>query len=153
MPKRRASRAVQARERARAHTAELREREALLEDLATRWFEADAERVEVEAAAEKKIDAYAARVRGQTRRDTGRLGDEMSTIVREMLQLTGIRSVTERLGVVEAVVRDAKAEQAAARADPATGPSTESSQKAPTQPTREQTKAPESEGRNAAVPD
>ncbi|WP_129840368.1 hypothetical protein [Streptomyces sp. RFCAC02] len=108
MAKRRASRAVLAREKARALNVERRRREQQLEDLATRWFEAESTIADIDAATQTKIDRYCARARSEAERETGRLRGEMADAVSEMLKLAGIRSVAERLGVPEGSIREVR---------------------------------------------
>jgi hypothetical protein len=138
MAERRAARQVRAREKARARTAERRQREQQLEDLATAWFEAEDEIADKESAAEEKIRKYTEKVRGEVQKETGKLREQMTDVVAKMLALTGVRSVAERLGIAEAVVREIKAslgDVASAPADsgspsptaPATAPSPSSS--------------------------
>ncbi|MGW6457484.1 hypothetical protein ACWF94_16460 [Streptomyces sp. NPDC055078] len=109
MAERRGARTVRAREKARALTAERRQREHQLEDLATRWFETEEQIADISSAAQQKIDKYAARVRSEADRETGKLRESMTGIVADMLERAGVRSVAERLGIPEAVVREAKA--------------------------------------------
>ncbi|CAL9556086.1 hypothetical protein [Streptomyces sp. enrichment culture] len=109
MAERRTTRQLKAREKARARTAERRQREQQLEDLATAWFEAEDEIADKESAAEEKIRKYTEKVRGEAEKETGKLRERMNDVVGKMLALTGVRSVAERLGVPEAVVREIKA--------------------------------------------
>ncbi|MEV5338364.1 hypothetical protein AB0K93_07735 [Streptomyces sp. NPDC052676] len=109
MAERRATRQLKAREKARARTAERRQREQQLEDLATAWFEAEDEIADKESAADEKIRKYTEKVRGEVEKETGKLREQMTDVVGKMLALTGVRSVAERLGVAEAVVREIKA--------------------------------------------
>lgn len=119
MAERRATRQLKAREKARARTAELRQREQQLEDLATTWFEAEDEIADKESAAEEKIRKYTEKVRGEVEKETGKLREQMGDVVGKMLALTGVRSVAERLGVAEAVVREIKASLDGAASAPA----------------------------------
>jgi hypothetical protein len=105
MAGRRKPRAVQAREKARARTAERRAREQRLEDLATGWFTAEDEIAEIEAGARRRIEAYAVRVRAESEKDIGRLREGMTQIVAQMLALERVRSVAGRLGIAESAVR------------------------------------------------
>ncbi|MEV1008351.1 hypothetical protein [Streptomyces sp. NPDC049881] len=109
MAGRRAPRAVQAREKARARTAERRAREQQLEDLATGWFAAEDEIAEIDSSTRQKVEAYAAKVRADAEKETGRLRNTMAGIVAQMLTLERVRSVAGRLGVPEAEVRTVKA--------------------------------------------
>lgn len=104
MAERRTTRQLKAREKARARTAERRQREQQLEDLATAWFEAEDEIANKESAAEEKIRKYTEKVRGEVEKETGKLREQMNDVVGKMLALTGVRSVAERLGVPEAAV-------------------------------------------------
>ena len=105
MSKRRSSRAVLAREKARELNAERRRREQRLEDLATSWFEAESAIADINDAAQRKIQQYADRIRGEADKETGQFRQQMADTVTEMLKLTGIRSVAERLGASEATIR------------------------------------------------
>ena len=119
MAERRTTRQLKAREKARARTAERRQREQQLEDLATAWFEAEDEIADRKSAAEEKIRKYTEKVRGEVEKETGKLRDQMNDVVGKMLALTGVRSVAERLGVPEAVVREIKASLDCAASAPA----------------------------------
>ncbi|MGA5124396.1 hypothetical protein ACPCAG_13955 [Streptomyces pseudogriseolus] len=119
MAERRTTRQLKAREKARARTAERRQREQQLEDLATAWFEAEDEIADKESAAEEKIRKYTEKVRGEAEKETGKLREQMNDVVGKMLALTGVRSVAERLGVPEAVVREIKASLDGAASAPA----------------------------------
>lgn len=119
MAERRTTRQLKAREKARARTAERRQREQQLEDLATAWFEAEDEIADKESAAEEKIRKYTEKVRGGVEKETGKLRERMNDVVGKMLALTGVRSVAERLGVPEAVVREIKASLDGAASAPA----------------------------------
>ncbi|MEU4260244.1 hypothetical protein AB0B42_29125 [Streptomyces fradiae] len=119
MAERRTTRQLKAREKARARTAERRQREQQLEDLATAWFEAEDEIADKESAAEEKIRKYTEKVRGEAEKETGKLRERMNDVVGKMLALTGVRSVAERLGVPEAVVREIKASLDGAASAPA----------------------------------
>jgi hypothetical protein len=99
---------VEAREKARARTAERRRREQRLEDLATDWFQTEGEISEIEAAAQRKIDVYSAKVRGEAEKGVEQLRDRMTVVVGEMLKLAGVRAVAELLGVPESTVRTVK---------------------------------------------
>jgi hypothetical protein len=119
MAERRTTRQLKAREKARARTAERRQREQQLEDLATAWFEAEDEIADKDSAAEEKIRKYTEKVRGEVEKETGKLREQMNDVVGKMLALTGVRSVAERLGVPEAVVREIKATLDGAASAPA----------------------------------
>ncbi|MCP9946037.1 hypothetical protein LUX12_16485 [Streptomyces somaliensis] len=119
MAERRTTRQLKAREKARARTAERRQREQQLEDLATAWFEAEDEIADKESAAEEKIRKYTEKVRGEVEKETGKLREQMNDVVGKMLVLAGVRSVAERLGVPEAVVREIKASLDGAASAPA----------------------------------
>ncbi|GAA2378752.1 hypothetical protein N0X72_11990 [Streptomyces carpaticus] len=105
MAGRRTSRTLLAREKARARTAELRAREQQLEDLATHWFEAEAEITEIDVAARRKVETYAARVRIESGKETQRLRATMAAVATRMLELDRVRSVAGRLGVPESELR------------------------------------------------
>ncbi len=109
MAKRQSARAVEARQRARARTADRREREQRLEDLATGWYEAQGEIEEIESSAQEKIEKFTARVRAEAGQQVLKLRDRASEIVATMLANTGVRDVADRLGLPEAEVRQARA--------------------------------------------
>ncbi|MGP4109704.1 hypothetical protein ACTWP5_02150 [Streptomyces sp. 4N509B] len=129
MAGRRVSRLVEAREKARARTAERRRREQRLEDLATDWFQAEGEISEIEAAAERRIELYAAKVRGEAETSVRQLRGRMDDAVGEMLTLTGVRAVAELLGTQESTVRAVRvAADAAANVAPSAAPDVGSSE-------------------------
>ncbi|WP_252395961.1 hypothetical protein [Streptantibioticus parmotrematis] len=109
MAERRTTRQLKARDKARARTVERRQREQRLEDLATTWFEAEDAIADKASAADEKIRKYTEKVRGEVEKENGKLREQMSDVMGEMLVLSGVRSVAERLGVAEAVVREVKA--------------------------------------------
>jgi len=109
MAERKGSRTAQARERARERTAALREREQKLEDLATTWFEDEDGIDAVRTAARSRIEQFTAKVNEEAATEVGRLEARMTSTVDQMLALTGVRSVAERLDVPEARVREVKA--------------------------------------------
>jgi hypothetical protein len=117
MAERKGSRTAQAREKARQRTAALREREQKLEDLATAWFEDEDEIEAVRTAARSRIEQFTAKVNEEATTEVGKLEARMTSTVGQMLELTGVRSVAERLDVPEARVREVKA-----RADSGDGP-------------------------------
>jgi hypothetical protein len=94
----RSAREVEARERVRARRAEHWERERQLEDLATDYEVAAQEIEDVTTAAEEKIAAYAARLRGEAETTKQELRDRQAESVGQMLKLDGVRSVADRLG-------------------------------------------------------
>ena len=117
MAERKGSRTAQARERARERTAALREREQKLEDLATTWFEDEDGINAVRTAARSRIEQFTAKVNEEATREVGKLEARMASTVGQMLELTGVRSVAERLDVPEARVREIKS-----RTDSGDGP-------------------------------
>lgn len=116
---RKSAREVDARERVRARRAAHWERERRLEDLATDYELAAQEIEDVTEAAEEKITAYAARLRGQARTAEEELRDRQARSVGQMLQLDGVRSVADRLGESVETVRKVAAESASTQEDPA----------------------------------
>ncbi|MCT9075274.1 hypothetical protein [Streptomyces fulvoviolaceus] len=116
---RKSAREVDARERVRARRAAHWERERRLEDLATDYELAAQEIEDVTEAAEEKIAAYAARLRGQARTAKAGLRDRQARSVGQMLQLDGVRSVADRLGESVETVRKVAAESASTQEDPA----------------------------------
>lgn len=152
MAGRRASRAVQAREKARALTAERRQREQKLEDLATDWFQAEDEIAEIEAAAQRKVDHYIAKVRGEAEREAGQLRDKMTEVVAEMLKHAGVRSVAERLGIPESTARAVKPSATVGTRSAAPTPSLLPTATPVPHPASEPTVTPALEGDPSAVP-
>ncbi|MEU5633800.1 hypothetical protein ACH47C_17500 [Streptomyces rishiriensis] len=117
---RKSAREVDARERVRARRAAHWERERRLEDLATDYELAAQEIEDVTEAAEEKIAAYAARLRGQARTAKEELRARQARNLGQMLQLDGVRSVADRLGEsVETVRKLAAVESASTQEDPA----------------------------------
>ncbi|WP_052434173.1 hypothetical protein [Streptacidiphilus melanogenes] len=109
MAERRGSRAVAAREKARARTAGAREREQRLEDLATTWFEVDDQIGGLREAAQARIDQYTARIRGELVQQVGQLEQRLTDAAAEMLELANASDVADRLGIPVAKVREIKA--------------------------------------------
>jgi flagellar hook-associated protein FlgK len=109
MAERRGSRAVAAREKARARTAATREREQRLEDLATEWFELDGQIGDLRDAAEARIEQYTARINGELVQQVGQLEQRSADAAVEMLELTNASDVADRLAIPLARVREIKA--------------------------------------------
>lgn len=116
---RKSAREVDARERVRARRAAHWERERRLEDLATDYELAAQEIEDVTEAAEEKIAAYAARLRGQAKTAEEELRDRQARSVGQMLQLDGVRSVADRLGESVETIRKVAAESTSTQEDPA----------------------------------
>ncbi|MEW2401973.1 hypothetical protein [Streptomyces sp. NPDC046862] len=104
---RKSAREVEARERVRARRAAHWERERQLEDLATDYEVAAQEIEDVATAAEEKIAAYAARLRGEAEATKRDLRVRQAESVGQMLKLDGVRSVADRLGEPLETVRKA----------------------------------------------
>ncbi|WP_051900500.1 hypothetical protein [Streptomyces aureus] len=103
----------------RARRAAHWERERRLEDLATDYELAAQEIEDVTEAAEEKIAAYAARLRGQAKTAEEELRDRQARSVGQMLQLDGVRSVADRLGESVETIRKVAAESTSTQEDPA----------------------------------
>ncbi|MFF5304823.1 hypothetical protein ACFY5F_36245 [Streptomyces sp. NPDC013161] len=95
---RRSAREVEARERVRARQAGHWERERQLEDLATDYEVAAQEIEDVTTTTEKRIAAYAVRLRQEAEKAEQGLRGQQAESVGQMLELDGIRSVADRLG-------------------------------------------------------
>ncbi|MGW0572933.1 hypothetical protein [Streptomyces tauricus] len=122
----------------RARRAAHWERERRLEDLATDYELAAQEIEDVTEAAEEKIAAYAARLRGQAKTAEEELRDRQARSVGQMLQLDGVRSVADRLGESVETVRKVAAESTSTQEDPApnlsSAPAATTAREAPTGP-------------------
>ncbi|SFF74751.1 hypothetical protein SAMN05216251_12724 [Actinacidiphila alni] len=95
---RRSAREIDARRRARERTARVRAAEQKLEDLATEFFLAAGEADDVQERAETRLREHAERVAAETRATTEPLRARQAAAVGEMLKLTRIGAVCERLG-------------------------------------------------------
>ncbi|MEZ0070075.1 flagellar hook-associated protein FlgK [Streptacidiphilus sp. MAP12-20] len=127
MAERRGSRAVAAREKARARTVAAREREQRLEDLATTWFEVGEQIGDLREAAQARIDQYVTRINGDLGQQVSELEQRSTEAAAEMLELTNASDVADRLGIPLAKVREIKAAREASGASgdavTASGPS------------------------------
>ncbi|WP_416969409.1 hypothetical protein [Streptomyces sp. 4F14] len=111
---RKSAREVEAREKVRARRAAHRQREQQLEDLATDYEVTVQEIRDVTEAAEERIAAYTARLRGEAETSKRELRERQAASIGRMLALDGARSVADRLGEPVETVRKAASSTAGA---------------------------------------